>query len=91
MITELHSDPGNWPAKSFSKFLNEVGEKILGGTAVASTWRLNAVRMIQRYGIETMNRTDEQQHQRDDGVPSTTLASCCGPGCGHRAAHRPNR
>ena len=34
MITELTSDPGNLPANSFSKFLNDVGEKILGGTAV---------------------------------------------------------
>ena len=37
MITELTSDPGNGPEASFSQPLNEMGEKILGGTAAAST------------------------------------------------------
>ena len=56
MITELQREPGNLPENSFSKFLSDVGEKILGGTAAASTWRLNAVRMIHRYGMETSTR-----------------------------------
>ncbi len=48
MIADATSEPANGPSTRASKFRVVIGEKIIGGTAAASTGRLNAVRMIHR-------------------------------------------